>query len=173
MEFPGLVGGIVKMNMPMVVAAAGAVGVVVVGLYVWKMGGIANAAKGAAGAAVDVAEGAAVGTVGAIGERFGLPTPDQTTTDPAVARWIIDNYGQMEASKWSSAWAYARSQFMSEGSGVSPPAGSDLARYFAAQPRKTTEYTDESERLLRNHPMPAGTAEQIGQGSWPGYGWGA
>lgn len=97
------------------------------GLYVWRMGGIAPAAAAAGAAAVNAAGAAASGAVGAVGAAAGLPTPDETTTDPAVARWLIDGYGYFEASKWSGALALARAAFMDEGSGTPPPAGSALA----------------------------------------------
>lgn len=159
-------------NLNSVAVLAVVVGVGAVALYVWKKGGIANAATSAGGAAVDAAEGVAVGVVGGIGERVGLPTPDETTTDPAVARWIIDNYGQLQASKWASAWAYARAQFMSEGSGTSPVVGTPLANYLATQPRIITAYTDESDRLLQRYPAPPSDAVILDGTAWPGYGWG-
>lgn len=120
-----------------VAVIAGLVGVAVVGLYVWKKGGLVNAAAAAGGAVVDAAGAAASGAVGAIGATVGLPTPAETTTDPAVARWIIDhpNGGQLEASKWAGAPAYFRAQFMATGSGTPPPEGSGLLALF---PRPTT-----------------------------------
>lgn len=97
------------------------------GLYVWSKGGLAPAAAAAGAAAVNAAGSAASGAVGAVGASVGLPTPDETTTDPAVARWLIDGYGYLEASKWAGAVALGRAAFMDAGSGTPPPAGSAVA----------------------------------------------
>lgn len=75
-------------------------------------------------AAVDLAEGTVVGVVGGLGSVVGLPTPSQTTTDPAVARWIIDRHGYLTASKWASAPALFKGMWMKEGTGTPPPPGS-------------------------------------------------
>jgi hypothetical protein len=110
-----------------VAVLAGALGVGLVAFYVWKKGGVTGAAKAAGTAAVDAAVGVSSGVVGGIGSAVGLPTPDETTTDPAVSRWIIDNYGWFTATKWSGAVALARAMMMGEGSGTPPPAGSAIA----------------------------------------------
>lgn len=110
--------------------------------YVWKRGGIVQAFGSAA-------QSAAVSTVGSIGAAVGLPTPAQTTTDPAVARWIMDNVGYFEASRWSSAGAFAGAFGREQGSGSAPPAGSALARALPA----AASY-DETERLLARYPAP-------------------
>jgi hypothetical protein len=126
--------------------AAGAL--LLIGLYVAKRGGLVEAAKGAGAAVVDAAGAAASGAVGAIGASAGLPTPDETTTDPAVARWLIDNAGQLAASKWASAGAYLRAQLMAAGSGTAPAPGSTIAKAFPS-----ASY-DESDRLLKRYPAP-------------------
>jgi hypothetical protein len=128
----------VKLSTPTDVAiVAGLIGLVGVGLYVWHKGGIGKAAAAAGAAAVDAAGDFTVGAVGEIGAAVGLPTPAETTTDPAVARWIIDhpNGGQFEASKWAGAPAYLRAQFLDAGSGTPPPEGSGL---YALFPRPTS-----------------------------------
>lgn len=116
------------------VLAIGGGALVLLGLAIYarlSKGGIGTAAASAGsalgGAVVDAAGGAASGAVGAVGSAVGLPTPAETTTDEAVARWIVDNYGWFEASKWSGAPALARAAFMAEGSGKPPPAGSAAA----------------------------------------------
>lgn len=125
---------------------AGLVGLGLVGLYVWKKGGIANAAAGVGGAVVDAAGGVASGVVGGIGESVGLPTPAQTSTDAEVSRWIIDNYGWFEASKWTGAPALARAMLMDAGTGKPPAPGTDLAQRF---PPKATPTSGDFARLDR------------------------
>lgn len=105
------------------VLLAGTVGLAVVGLYVWKKGGLAGAAAGVGAAAVEVAGGAASGAVGAVGATVGLPTPSETVTDPAVVRWIIDQHGYWTASKWAGAPALARAWSMDSGTGKQPQSG--------------------------------------------------
>ena len=91
---------------------------------------VATAAGQAAGAVVNAAVSAPVTAVSA---AVGIPTPADTTTDPAVARWIIDypgTGGQLAASEWASVSAYAQAQFMAAGSGVPAPVGSAVALAF-------------------------------------------
>lgn len=90
--------------------------------YVIRKGpaGIVQAAAGAAGQVV-------TGGVDAASTAVGIPTTEQTTTDPAVARWIIDNFGYFDASKWCGVPALWDASFMAEGSGTPPPAGSPIA----------------------------------------------
>lgn len=141
--------------MSRVLLIAGAAGVGLAALYIVRKGGVQQAAQAVGAGAVEAVGGAASGAVGAIGASVGLPTPSQTTTDAAVARWLIDNAGHMEASKWSGAVAYGRALFMDAGSGTPPPAGSDLARQFAhlLGPRPT-DTGDETARLLNRYPAP-------------------
>jgi hypothetical protein len=139
------------------VAAIAAVGIA---LYVWKKGGLANVAKGAgaavakaakdAGAAVANAAGEAVsGGVGAVSKAVGLPTPDDTTTDPRVARWLIDQVGYWEASKWAGLPALVEGARMAPGSGQAPPPNSAVGKAFPNQ----ASY-DETNRLLNRYPAP-------------------
>jgi hypothetical protein len=125
--------------------------------FVWKKGGISGAAQAIGAGAVNAADGIATGGMTAISEKTGLPTPAQTTTDPAISRWIIDNVGHFEASKWSSAAAYAQALFLPAGSGTKPAPGSDLARQFAAQVNaySATDTGDETARLLKRYPAPS------------------
>lgn len=97
-----------------------------VGFWVWKKGGIGGAAAAAASGAVRAAGGAVAGAASAAGEVVGLPTMDQTTQDPAVARWVIDQYGYFEASKWASAGALFQASIMGSDTGYPPPQNSAL-----------------------------------------------
>ena len=124
-----------------------------VGVYVLKRGGIAQAASGAGAAIVNAAGNAASGAVGAIGAGVGLPTPDQTTTDPRVARWLIDNAGYWQASFWCGLPALVAGARMEPGTGQPPAAGSDIAKAFP----NFAAY-DESTRLLNRYPAPAANA---------------
>lgn len=125
----------------LVLGVAGAA--VLAALYVARIG-VREAAEGVAGAAVDVVAGVAAGVADAAqdtvvegvttaSEAVGLPTPAQTTTDPRVARWIIDNIGHYQASLWSSAWALVQAEFSAAGTGTPPPAGTAAAQRFAAE----------------------------------------
>lgn len=120
-----------------------------VGLYVWKRGGIAQAASGAGAAIVNAAGNAASGAVGAIGAGVGLPTPDETTTDPRVARWIINNAGYWKASQWAGLPALYAATALPVGSGRPPPGGTAAARAFEGY----ASY-DETDRLMRRYPAP-------------------
>ena len=111
-------------------------GIAGIALYVLAKGGIGNAAAGAGAAVVNAAAdaigGATTGAVGAVGAQVGLPTPDQTTTDPRVSRYIIDHPGggYFAASKWSSATALAQAMMLPEFGGYEPPHGSSIALAF-------------------------------------------
>ena len=126
-----------------------ALGVVGVGFYVWSRGGLSNAAKGAGAAVVNAAGAAVNGAVGAVSEAVGLPTPDDTTTDPRVARWIIDNAGAWQASKWAGVPALVAAAQLPAGSGKPPAPGTRLAAAFP----NFADY-DETDRLTRRYPAP-------------------
>lgn len=150
---------------PYALAAAG-VAFALVGLYVWRKGGIAPAAAAAGqaigGAVVDVAGGAVSGAAGAIGQTVGLPPPDKTVREPEVVRWIIDNAGQLSASAWGSAWAYLRAQTLPSGSGK-PPALNTAAgqefKYLIGAANWTSYTNDETARLLSRYPAPVTTRQ--------------
>lgn len=123
------------------VAVVGILGVGLLGaLWVLKKGGVAPAAAAAGAAAVSAVGSAASGAVGAVGEAVaGLPTPSQTVTDPAQARYLIDTAGWLFASKWSGAPALLRAGLMAPGSGTPPPPGSPAAIALIEQnPGSTT-----------------------------------
>lgn len=119
------------------------IGVALIVGYVIYKGSIAKALT-------DAASGLAVGTVNTAGSIFGLPTTSQVTTDPHVSRYIIDapGGGQLMASQWSSAGAYAQALVLPSGSGYPPPANTDLAKLFPPlvgpvyDPSLDGDYTD-------------------------------
>lgn len=109
--------------------------------YVWRKGGVAHAAASIGAAAVDAVGGAASGAVGAIGASVGIPTPDETTTDARVARWLIDREGWFVASLWSGAPALFAAGSLPAGSGTPPPAGSAIAAAFPPRQLSTGDFT--------------------------------
>lgn len=125
-----------------------------IGLYVWRKGGVAAAASSVGAGVVNAAGGAVSGAVGAAGAAVGLPTPAQTTTDAAVARWLIDNAGHFEASKWAGAPAYIKALMMEPGSGTPPQPGTPAAAEFASLMRASAAPNtgDETARLLARYP---------------------
>ncbi len=113
---------------PLLIGAGAVLILAAVGARLWaKGGGAGGLAAGAVGGAVDAAGGAVAGGASKVGELFGLPTMTQTTQDPAVARFVIDNYGYMEASKWASLGALVKGAAMAADSGYPPPPGSPLS----------------------------------------------
>ena len=113
---------------PMMLAILGGIGVA---LYVWK-NGVAGAARNAGGALVDAAAGAFEGGVSSAGNVFGLPSYDQVTNDPHVARWILDspNGGYMAVSMYATPISTAQALQLPKGSGTPPPAGTKIAQLF-------------------------------------------
>lgn len=144
------------MNLARLEVAAIGLAVGGIAFWLWKKGGPNGVAAALSGYAVDAAasaaSGAVVGTVSAVSQAVGLPTPAQTTTDAATARWLIDNVGYLEASKWSGAGALFSAFGMAQGSGTPPAVGSELDRQFPH-----ASY-DEGERLLKRYPAPAAVA---------------
>lgn len=104
-------------------------------LYIWWKGGVAGAASAAGKALVNVASGITSGAVDTVGQGIGLPSLADITTDPAVARYLIDNPngGLFFASEWASAAAFFKATAMPSGSGTPPPAGSKVASLLAPQ----------------------------------------
>lgn len=97
----------------------GGVGLLV---YVLMKGGVANAFQSIGSGLVNAAGGAAVGAVDATGQAVGLPALSDITTDPYVARYIMDHPdgGWLSASKWSSAAALAQGTMLPQYSGHIP-----------------------------------------------------
>jgi hypothetical protein len=147
-----------KLNTGTMAAVAIIGGAAVIGLYVWKRGGVAQAAQGAGeaigGAVIDLGGGAVSGVVGGVSSAVGLPTPSDTTTDASVARWIIDNFGYWEASKWCGVPALVKGAAMDAGTGKAPPANSPAGREFLPRVVPQASY-DETDRLARRYPAPS------------------
>lgn len=101
-------------------------------LYIWRSGSVSQAAYNVGAGTVDAVGNVAAGAVGEVGTAVGLPTPAQTTVDPAVARWIMDapDGGYLAASEWASAPALFKALGMDAGTGTPPPAGSPIAAAF-------------------------------------------
>lgn len=138
-------------------------GAAALGLWVWAKGGAAaagqsvgagvvNGAVGAVTGAAGAANDAAVAGVGAVSQTVGLPTPSETVDDPQVVRWIIDNVGQFEASKWGTAWAYMKALFLPSGSGTAPAPGTPAAVALVVQ----TTTVEPGRRNIMPLPMYAG-----------------
>lgn len=75
-------------------------------------------------------------TVDESGQIVGLPSLDDMTSDPFVARYIMDhpNGGQFSASVWASLPAFARAQFLPQYSGHMPSVGSAIYNKFPPNP---------------------------------------
>lgn len=152
------------------IAILGGAAAIGAAFYVWKQGGAGKAAEALGAGVVNAAGGLVSGGVGAVSEAVGLPTPAQTTTDAEVARWIIDNVGTFEASKWAGAPAFLTALTMSAGSGKPPPADSPAGRALLGRVTPQASY-DETERLLSRYPAPPSAGpESIFNGSTS---WGA
>lgn len=124
----------VPLSVALVALGAGAVL-----FYVWRKGGVSQAATAVGSAAVQAATGAATGVVGGLGEVAGLPLPSDTTTDPRIARWLIDREGWLTASQWSGLPALWAAMSLPAGSGVAPAPGTKL---YAAFPPKVLTLGD-------------------------------
>lgn len=107
-------------------------GLLGVGIWIFAKGGLANAAaaigEGAVGAITNAASGVTTGVVTGVSKTVGLPTPSETTDDPYIARWIIDqpNGGKFEASKYATSSAFINALTIPEGQGAPPAVGSPL-----------------------------------------------
>lgn len=92
-------------------------GAAVLLLILYNARQVAGAAADAVGAVAGGVNTVATGIVGGIGAAVGLPTPDQTISDPAVVRYILDTQGWFEASKQGTAMAFFEALGMAPGSG--------------------------------------------------------
>jgi hypothetical protein len=124
------------------------------GFLLWRGTGAAAAAVQSVSAAVDAAWQKAreldqLGTTpGPEGNYLGMPEPEAVTSEPELARWIIDNFGYWEASKWVTATALIRAMAMDPGTGRAPAASTEAGRYLL--PRNPNY--DETDRLLKRYP---------------------
>lgn len=99
--------------------------------------------RGPAKFAGDVARGVVAaggevvtGAVDETGQVIGLPALADMTTDPYVARYIMDhpNGGQIAASVWASLPALAKAEFLPTYSGHMPDPGTAIYRKFPPNP---------------------------------------
>lgn len=127
------------------------------GLWIVAKGGLRQAAQALGAGLVGTAGGVVAGGVGAVSAAFGLPGPGQTTTDAAVARWIIDNRGIMAASRWAGVPALASAAVMPAGSGRPPALESDAARALGVVRPTTGDFS----RMDRREVLPDST-----EGPW-------
>lgn len=144
-------------RVPWALAAAG-VGFALVGLFVWKKGGVQGAAEAIAGGAVNAAKGATTGALDAVSNIVGIPTTKQVSDDPKVARWMLDTVGMWETSFWCTPAAIAKAWTMDAGTGTAPPMDSAMwgAVKYQANAVQWTAYTQsENDRLLARYPAPA------------------
>jgi hypothetical protein len=109
----------VKVNPQLLMLGAGAIALLVVGVYIAKKG-VAGAAAAATGAAVDAASGVVLG----IGDAIGVPRTDESECDKAIregrtwdasfacpaGKWIgsvftsSPTYGQANSGGATGAW---------------------------------------------------------------------
>ncbi len=82
--------------------------------------------------AVSVGKEVVTGVVDETGQTVGLPSLANMTSDPYVARYILDhpNGGQVAASVWASLPAFAQAQFLPTYSGHMPEYGSVIYQKF-------------------------------------------
>lgn len=136
------------MKLSSIALVGAAAAAALVGLYVWRKGGIqaaaAGIASGAVGAAGDVASGAVLG----VGDAVGIPRTDMTECERAMA----------EGRTWDASFAC--------------PAKTFLDYVWSGAPAPY----DETERLARRYPAPAEPQPTYTPGGYDGggtWGWGA
>lgn len=91
----------------------GGLAVVALGLFVWRRGGVANAAQAVGGAAVGAVTGAATGAVLGIGDAVGVPRTSETGCQRAVR----------EGRTWDASFACPAGTFIGSLFGSSDIAG--------------------------------------------------
>lgn len=94
--------------------------------------GPSKIAQDAGRGAVKVVDGAVTGVVDEVGKIVGLPSPADVTSDPFVARYMIDHPrgGYLRASAYATPLAMARALALDEFSGRMPPEGSRIKAEF-------------------------------------------
>lgn len=90
-----------KINSQSLAIVAG-LGLLAAGLFVWRRGGVSNAAQAIGGAAVDAVQGAASGVVYGIGDAFGVPRTDETECARALR----------EGRTWDASFACPAADFL-------------------------------------------------------------
>lgn len=129
-------------------------------LWVRSRGGVQGAAHAVGEAAVNAVTGVASGAVSGASRAVGLPGPAETVTDARHARWLIDNAGTMQASKWASAGALVGGLTLPAGSGVRPGSDTSAGRAFA-HVVTVTDTGDEVDRLRRRYGTHATGGESV------------
>lgn len=142
-----------------------------IAMWVLKRGGIQNAAEVLTTGAIRAVDSTAAGVVGGVGAVVGLPTPSQTVTSPAQARYLIDVGGYFFASRWASAGALAQALFLDEGSGTPPPAGSpaQVALITLAPAQGTGDFARSDREAYYETSGRAGSNGQTDAGMGTGY----
>lgn len=147
-----------QLNATGVLAVAGlAVG----GYLLWRGSRVVSDVTDAAGQVWDSAKDTAADVWGGVqhfdqlgtgtgpeSNLIGLPEPEAVASEPEVARWILDNFGTWEASKWVTMTALLRAMTMDAGTGRPPAADSEAGRYLI--PRNPNY--DETARLAARYP---------------------
>lgn len=124
-----------KISANSMLIAAG-VGLLAVGLFVWRKGGVSGAAQAIGGAAVDAVGGAASGVVYGIGDTLKIPRTNQTECSQAL----------LEGRTWDASFACPAADFLRgtfsrrDNAGTSQAATADRIRTPPIAPRD--EITD-------------------------------
>lgn len=116
---------------PNTLLIVGALAVAGLALYLARRGvaGVASDLGTAAGtAAVQVVTGVATGVTDAASTVIGIPTTQQTSDDPKLARWVLDNYGYLDAFNWFGPATLWTAETMAAGTGTQPTGTSALAK---------------------------------------------
>lgn len=110
---------------------AAGVGLLAVGLFVWKKGGVSGAAQAVGGAAVDAVGGVASGVVYGIGDTLQIPRTSETECSRALR----------EGRTWDASFACPAADFLRgtfsrrDNAGTSQAATGDTIRTPPIAPR--------------------------------------
>ena len=77
-------------------------GLLAAGLFVWRRGGVSNAAQAIGSGAVDAVQGVASGVVYGIGDTFGIPRTDESECARALR----------EGRSWDASFACPAADFL-------------------------------------------------------------
>ena len=138
----------------------GVVAAVVLGLWVWKRGGVGPAAQAVGAGAVNAAGGVITGAVGAVGAAVGVPATDMTECQRALA----------EGRTWDASFACPAGTFLGSIFGSNKPAATVDGAAAGKLAETERAYFDRGGAT-------AGTgsgsfSEGVGDGGflWPAYG---
>ena len=126
-----------KLAIAAAVLGAGWWGLRQVGKAVAPVGDVVKAAKESAGRVADAVVDVWVAKPGDKPEDnwAGMPAPEAVSDDPRLARYLIDQVGTFEASKWCTLGAMARAVFLDSSEGRAPAPGSEVYRALGLQVR--------------------------------------